>query len=102
LGEVGTRDALAPLLHALERAHGEESSAAQAAAQALGRLGVRHYDEVRILVSSRGLQGPEAPHLVRVLGACGREADALLLRGALGADSPSVRRAAAEALAQLG
>jgi HEAT repeat protein len=74
---------------------------ASSAAQALGRLGTRHYDEVRILVSSRGLHGPEAPYLCRVLGVCGRVDDAPLLRTALGADLPAVRRAAAEALAAL-
>ncbi len=97
LGEVGGREALAPLLRALER----EGPVALAAATALGRLGVRHYDEVRILISSRGLHGPEAPMLCRVLGACGREADAPLLKQALGAESAAVRRAAAEALALL-
>jgi HEAT repeat protein len=74
---------------------------AASAAAALGQLGTRHYDAVRILVQSRGLDGPEAPHLCRVLGACGRAADVAFLRTALGASSPEVRRAAAEALAQL-
>jgi len=97
LGEAGSRDALAPLLRALER--GEPL--AGAAAVALGRLGTRHYDQVRILISSRGLHGPDAPYLCRVLGACGRAEDAALLRVALGADAPAVRRAAAEALASL-
>jgi HEAT repeat protein len=98
LGEVGTREALAPLLRALER----DDQVAAAAADALGRLGARHYDEVRILISSRGLAGPEAPHLIRVIGLCGREADAAFLRGTLGAESSTVRRAAADALAQVG
>jgi HEAT repeat protein len=97
LGDVGTREALAPLLRALLR----EDMVAHAAADALGRLGARHYDEVRVLVSSRGLNGPDAPHLCRVLGALGRPDDAHVLRHALGADSPSVRSAAADALAQL-
>jgi HEAT repeat protein len=97
LGEVGDREALAPLLRAL----GGEEEIAHAAADALGRLGARHYDEVRVLVQSRGLGGPDAPYLCRVLGACGRAEDAPLLRQALGADIAAVRRSAAEALAQL-
>jgi HEAT repeat protein len=97
LGEVGDREALAPLLRAL----GREEMVAHAAADALGRLGARHYDEVRVLVQSRGLGGPDAPHLCRALGACGRADDAPFLKQALGADTPAVRRAAAEALAQL-
>ncbi|MCA1663368.1 MAG: HEAT repeat domain-containing protein [Myxococcales bacterium] len=60
-----------------------------------------HYDEVRVLVQSRGLGGPDAPYLCRALGACGRADDAPLLKQALGAETPAVRRAAAEALAQL-
>jgi HEAT repeat protein len=94
---VGGREALAPLLRAL----GREEAVAHAAAEALGRLGARHYDEVRVLVQSRGLHGPDAPYLCRALGACGRADDAPFLRQALGADVPAVRRAAAEALAQL-
>jgi HEAT repeat protein len=97
LGEVGDREALAPLLRAL----GREEAVAHAAADALGRLGARHYDEVRVLVQSRGLGGPDAPYLCRALGACGRADDAPLLTQALGGDAPAVRRAAAEALAQL-
>ena len=50
---------------------------------------------------ARGLGGPDAPYLCRALGACGRADDAPLLKQALGADAPAVRRAAAEALAQL-
>ncbi|MDB4968111.1 MAG: lyase domain protein repeat-containing protein, partial [Myxococcales bacterium] len=97
LGEVGGREALAPLLRAL----GHEESVAHAAADALGRLGARHYDEVRVLVQSRGLHGPDAPYLCRALGACGRADDAPFLRQALGGDLSAVRKAAAEALAQL-
>ncbi len=97
LGEVGDREALAPLLRAL----GREEAVAHAAADALGRLGARHYDEVRVLVQSRGLGGADAPYLCRALGACGRADDAPLLKQALGGDSSAVRRAAAEALAQL-
>jgi HEAT repeat protein len=97
LGEVGDREALAPLLRALNR----EEAVAHAAADALGRLGARHYDEVRVLVQSRGLGGPDAPHLCRALGACGRADDAPFLKQALGADAAAVRRAAAEALSQL-
>jgi HEAT repeat protein len=97
LGEVGDREALAPLLRALSR----EEAVAHAAADALGRLGARHYDEVRVLVQSHGLGGPDAPYLCRALGACGRADDAPFLKQALGGDAPAVRRAAAEALAQL-
>ena len=97
LGEVGDREALAPLLRSL----GREEAVAHAAADALGRLGARHYDEVRVLVQSRGLGGPDAPYLCRALGACGRADDAPFLKQALGGDVPAVRRAAAEALAQL-
>jgi HEAT repeat protein len=97
LGEVGGREALAPLLRAL----GREEAVAHAAADALGRLGARHYDEVRVLVASRGLTGGDAPYLCRVLGACGRADDGPLLRQALGADAAPVRRSAADALAQL-
>jgi HEAT repeat protein len=97
LGEVGDREALAPLLRAL----GREESVALAAADALGRLGARHYDEVRVLVQSRGLGNADAPYLCRALGACGRADDAPFLKQALGGDASAVRRAAAEALAQL-
>jgi HEAT repeat protein len=97
LGEVGGKEALAPLLRAL----GREEAVAHTAADALGRLGARHYDEVRVLVASRGLAGGDAPYLCRVLGACGRADDGPLLRQALGADASPVRRAAADALAQL-
>ena len=97
LGEVGDREALAPLLRALAR----EEAVAHAAADALGRLGARHYDEVRVLVHSRGLHGADASYLCRALGACGRADDAPFLRQALGADAAAVRRAGAEALAQL-
>jgi HEAT repeat protein len=97
LGDIGTREALAPLLHALSR----EELVAHAAADALGRLAVTHYDEVRVLVSSRGLHGPDAPHLCRVLGACGRAQDTQVLKQALGADAAATRRAAADALGQL-
>lgn len=96
LGEIGGRAALGPLARALER-----EDVASAAAEALGRLGVSHYDEVRLLVQSRGLGGHEAPHLCRVLGACGRAADVPLLKAALGAEAPPSRRAAADALSQL-
>ncbi|MGZ3407411.1 MAG: HEAT repeat domain-containing protein, partial [Polyangia bacterium] len=65
LGDVGDREALAPLLRAL----GREEAVAHAAADALGRLGARHYDEVRVLVQSRGLGGADAPYLCRALGA---------------------------------
>jgi len=101
LGEVGDREALAPLLRAVDRWSGRDEAVAHAAADALGRLGARHYDEVRVLVQSRGLGGSDAPYLCRALGACGRADDAPLLKQALGADTPAVRRAAAEALAQL-
>ncbi|MGZ3405794.1 MAG: HEAT repeat domain-containing protein, partial [Polyangia bacterium] len=101
LGEVGDREALAPLLRAMDRWSGRDEAVAHAAADALGRLGARHYDEVRVLVQSRGLGGADAPYLCRALGACGRADDAPLLKQALGGDAPAVRRAAAEALAQL-
>jgi HEAT repeat protein len=102
LGEVGGREALAPLLRAIDSwAAREEEVVAHAAADALGRLGARHYDEVRVLVQSRGLAGPDAPHLCRALGACGRAEDAPFLKQALGAEAAPVRRASAEALAQL-
>jgi HEAT repeat protein len=97
LGEIGGLGALAPLLRALSR----DETIAHAAADAIGRLGARHYEEVRVLVQSHGLRGPEAAHLCRALGACGRAEDGPFLRQALGADEPAVRRAAAEALAQL-
>jgi HEAT repeat protein len=97
LGEIGGREALAPLLRALDH----DEVVAHAAADALGRLGARHYDEVRVLVASRGLSGADAPYLCRVLGACGRAEDGPLLRQTLGADAAPVRRAAADALAQL-
>jgi HEAT repeat protein len=97
LGELGGREALAPLLRALEAG----GAVAQAAAAALGRLGRDHYDEVRILVASRGLGGSDAPYLCRVLALCGRDEDVARLREALGADSAALRRAAAEALGAL-
>src|SRR5262249_43273243 len=46
LGEVGGKEALAPLFHAVERGTPELSVAA---AGALGRLGTRYPDEVRML-----------------------------------------------------
>ena len=101
LGEVGDREALAPLLRAIDRWSARDEAVAHAAADALGRLGARHYDEVRVLVQSRGLGGADASYLCRALGACGRADDAPFLKQALGGDSPAVRRAAAEALAQL-
>jgi HEAT repeat protein len=97
LGAIGDATALAPLMRGIER----RDDAAIAAAVALGHLGERHYDEVRVLVMSRGLEAREAPQLVRALGLCGREADVHWLRGALGAAASEVRRAAAEALATL-
>ena len=54
-----------------------------------------------MLVQSRGLSGPDAPYLCRVLGVCGREGDAAVLRSALLADAAAVRRAAGEALGEL-
>ncbi|HEX6836166.1 MAG TPA: HEAT repeat domain-containing protein, partial [Polyangia bacterium] len=101
LGEVGDREALAPLLRAIDRWSARDEAVAHAAADALGRLGARHYDEVRVLVQSRGLGGADAPYLCRALGACGRADDAPFLKQALGAETPAVRRTAAEALAQL-
>jgi HEAT repeat protein len=97
LGVLGDKESLPSLVRALER----ERPVAAAAAGALGRLGRRFYDEVRMLVQSRGLSGPDAPYLCRVLGVCGREGDAALLRSALQADAPALRRAAAEALGEL-
>jgi HEAT repeat protein len=97
LGTLGEKESLPRLVRALER----ERPVAGAAASALGTLGRRFYDEVRMLVQSRGLTGPDAPYLCRVLGACGRDGDAALLRAALGADQPALRRAAAEALGEL-
>ncbi|HJZ83604.1 MAG TPA: HEAT repeat domain-containing protein [Polyangia bacterium] len=98
LGEVGGKEALAPLFHAIERG---ENELATAAAGALGRLGARYSDEVRMLVAARGLHGPTAPYLCRVLGAIGRPEDRALLLGALKDESADLRRAAAEALPSL-
>lgn len=95
LGELGGKEALAPLLRALDS---DDREVAQAAAQALGRLGSRYYEEVRMLVEARGLVGPTAPHLCRVLGAIGRSGDEQLLLAALRSEDPDVRQAAAEAL----
>jgi HEAT repeat protein len=97
LGALGEKESLPHLVRALER----ERPIAAAAATALGKLGRRFYDEVRMLVQSRGLHGPDAPYLCRVLGVCGREGDVALLRAALGADAAALRRAAAEALGEL-
>ena len=97
LGKLGSKESLPHLVRALEH----ERQVASAAAGALGQLGRRFYDEVRMLVASRGLAGPDAPYLCRVLGACGRGGDAALLRTALGADAAALRRAAAEALGEL-
>jgi HEAT repeat protein len=94
LGEVGGKEALAPLFRAL----GGEDSVAQAAATALGGLGGRHYDELKLLIASRGFDGPEAPYLCRILGACRRSADVPLLCAALRGESAAVRCEAAEAL----
>jgi HEAT repeat protein len=97
LGALGGRESLPRLVRALER----DRPIAVAAAGALGKLGRRFYDEVRMLVQSRGLGGADAPYLCRVLGVCGREGDVAILRSALGADSAALRRAAAEALGEL-
>src|SRR5262249_13175890 len=79
-GELGGGQALPALLRALER----EEPVAQAAAAALGRLGARHYEELRVVIAARGLEGADAPYLCRVLGSCAREADGPMLRAALG------------------
>jgi HEAT repeat protein len=99
LGEVGGKDALAPLFHALERGLPD---LALAAAAALGRLGTRYPDEVRMLVAARGMDGGIAPYLCRVVGAIGRAEDRAMLLAALRNESEELRRAAAEALPGLG
>jgi HEAT repeat protein len=97
LGESGGVPALAPLVAALARA-----ATAEAAVQALTRLGVRRPEETRELIRARGFTGADAPHLCRVLGACGRLEDGPLLLSLLRADAPALRGAAAESLAVLG
>src|SRR5207245_1728029 len=49
-----------------------------------------------------GFAGAEAPHLARILGACGTAADRPLLLGLLRGDAPAIRAAAADALGALG
>jgi HEAT repeat protein len=99
LGEVGGKDALAPLFHAVETG---EPEVASCAAIALGRLGTRYPDEVRMLVATRGLDAEIGPHLCRILSAIGRGEDRPLLLAALRNESAELRRAAAEALPGLG
>jgi len=94
LSSVGGPDSLGPLVAAL----GRNDPAAAAAASALGRLGQAHYDLVRVLVTSRGLEGPEATQLLRVMAGCGRAADLPWLRAGLGLAASEVRRAAADAM----
>jgi HEAT repeat protein len=101
LGEVGGKASLAPLFHALERRHDPEVP--QAACQALARLGKQHPDEVRMLVTSRGLErGETAVLLCRVLAAVGKSEDRALLLKALKADDAPLRAAAADAVSALG
>ncbi|MFH0902382.1 MAG: HEAT repeat domain-containing protein [Pseudomonadota bacterium] len=101
LGEIGGRSVLAPLFHALE--HAVDSSFAHVAAQAIGKLGTRFYDEVRMLIGARGIEGgPLGVHLCRVLATMGRATDRSLLLGALHSDDSLLRRAAVEAVASLG
>jgi HEAT repeat protein len=100
LGELGggaPKSALVALMRAIER----DDDAAPAAVEALGRIGRARYDEVKVLIADRGLEGRDGPALCRVLGMCGRADDLPSLRVALGAESAAVRRAAAEALAAL-
>ena len=99
LGEVGGKDALAPLFHSVERG---SPDLAVAAAGALGRLGTRYADEVRMLARAHGISGEMGPHLCRVLGAIGRGEDRAMLLGALKDEHAELRRAAADALPGLG
>ena len=94
LSSLGGPDALGPLVGALRR----NDPAAAAAASALGRLGQTHYDLVRVLVISRGLEAPEATQLLRVMAGCGRAVDLPWLRAGLGLATAEVRRAAADAM----
>ena len=95
LGELGGSVALEPLVAALAGV----SRVAITACQALIRLADRYADEIRPLVVARGLGHSDGPLVCRVLGALARIEDTPLLMAALRADSPAVRRAAAEALA---
>src|SRR5262249_13796150 len=70
LGEVGGKEALAPLFHSVERGSPELGVAATGA---LGRLGTRYPDEVRMLARAHGIIGETGPYLCRVLGAIGRD-----------------------------
>ncbi len=103
LGQLGSREVL-PLVW---RALGREPEVAEAATEALARIGAHHPDDVHVLVRSKGLLGPEGPYLCRVLGRLGalagsaREGDVALLKGALGGGEARLRRAAAEALGEL-
>jgi HEAT repeat protein len=99
LGEVGGKDALAPLFHAVEQ---DRSDLAVAAAGALGRLGTRYPDEVRMLARAHGISGDTGPHLCRVLGTIGRAEDRAMLLAALKDEGAELRRAAADALPGLG
>jgi HEAT repeat protein len=101
LGEVGGKEALGALFHALGRT--DDVQVPQAASVALGKLGRRFYDEVRMLIGARGLEtGVSGVFLCRVLGMLGRAEDRPLLLGALKTDTPALRRAAVEALGVLG
>jgi HEAT repeat protein len=97
-GLPGARRAITALFEAL----GREGPIATAAAQALGVIGARYYDEVHTALLAHGLRGAAAPYLCRVLGACGRAGDRPLLLAALKDESAVLRRAAADALGGLG
>jgi HEAT repeat protein len=105
LGEIGRAGTLSDVnatIGALFQALGREGPAATAAAQALGAMGGRYYDEVHTVVVAQGVGGPTGPYLCRILGACGRTADRVVLLAALKDEHAVLRRAAADALGALG
>ena len=69
LGEVGNREALAPLLRALGR---EEAVRARGGRRARAARRRATTMKCACLVQSRGLGGSDAALLCRALGACGR------------------------------
>lgn len=97
LGDLGDTEAIPALLEAL----GRDAGVARSAATALSQIGRKHPEALRQAAQKRGMDRPEAALLCRVLGSLADLADAPLLRAGLGAESATVRQAAAAAIGEL-